>query len=122
MRGVRSTIALLVVLIGLGAYIYFVTWKRPAQDPASIKEKVFASVQADQIEELKVKAESGEVTTLNKTSGSWNVVAPIAAAASDSDVSSVTNALTALEIERVVEDNPTDVKDYGLEAPRIDID
>ena len=122
MRGLRSTIALLVVLIGLGAYIYFVTWKQPAQDSGSKLEKVFASVQADQIEELKVKAESGDVTTLKKTSGAWTVVAPMATAASEADASSVTSALSALEIERVVDENPTDVKDYGLETPRIEID
>ena len=122
MRGLRSTIALLVVLIGLGAYIYFVTWKRPAQDSGSKQEKVFASVQADQIEELKVKAESGDVTTLKKTSGAWTVVAPMATAASEAEASSVTSALSALEIERVVDENPTDVKDYGLETPRIEID
>ena len=81
MRGLRSTIALLVVLIGLGAYIYFVTWKRAAQDSGPKQEKVFASVLADQIEELKVKAESGDVTTLKKTSGAWTVVAPMAATA-----------------------------------------
>lgn len=122
MRGLRSTIALLVVLIGLGAYIYFVTWKQPAQDAGSKQEKVFASVQSDQIEELTVKAESGDVTTLRKTSGAWTVVAPTATTASETDASSLTSALTALEIERVVDENPTDVKDYGLETPRIEID
>ena len=122
MRGLRSTIALLVVLIGLGAYIYFVTWKQPAQDAGSKLEKVFASVQADQIEELTVKAESGDVTTLKKTSGAWTVVAPIATTGSEADASSVTSALGALEIERVVDENPAEVKDYGLETPRIEID
>jgi hypothetical protein len=122
MRGLRSTIALLVVLIGLGAYIYFVTWKRPAQDAGSKQEKVFAAVQADQIDELKVKAESGDVTTLKKTSGAWSLVTPMTTAASEAETSSVTSALSALEIERVVEENPTDVKDYGLETPRIEID
>ncbi len=122
MRGLRSTIALLVVLIGLGAYIYFVTWKRPAQDAGSKQEKVFAAVQADQIDELKVKAESGDVTTLKKTSGAWSLVAPMATTASEAETSSVTSALSALEIERVVDENPTDVKDYGLETPRIEID
>ena len=40
MRGLRSTIALLVVLIGLGAYIYFVTWKQSdTTDAASKQEK-----------------------------------------------------------------------------------
>src|SRR5437667_373977 len=46
MRGLRSTIALLVVLIGLGAYIYFVTWKQSdTTDAASKQEKVFASLE-----------------------------------------------------------------------------
>lgn len=121
MRGLRSTIALLVVLIGLGAYIYFVTWKQP-QDAGSKQEKVFASVQSDQIEELKVKAESGDVTTLNKTSGAWTVVAPMATPASETEASSLASALSALEIERVVDENPADVKDYGLEMPRLEID
>ena len=66
MRGVRSTIALVLVLAGLGAYIYFVTWKLPP-DSGPQRDKVFASVQSDQIEELQVKAESGEVTTLNES-------------------------------------------------------
>ena len=35
MRGLRSTIALLVVLAGLGAYIYFVTWKKTPETAAS---------------------------------------------------------------------------------------
>ncbi len=92
------------------------------QDSGSKQEKVFAAVQADQIDELKVKAESGDVTTLKKTSGAWSLVAPMATAASEAEASSVTSALSALEIERVVDENPTDVKDYGLETPRIEID
>ena len=43
MRGLRSTIAFIVVLAGLGAYIYFVTWKKTAE-PASKLEKVFSGV------------------------------------------------------------------------------
>ena len=31
MRGLRTTIGLVVVLGGLLAYIYFVTWKQPEQ-------------------------------------------------------------------------------------------
>ena len=121
MRGVRSTIALVLVLAGLGAYIYFVTWKLPP-DSGPQRDKVFASVQSDQIEELQVKAESGEVTTLKKDAGTWTLVAPIAGAASDSDVTTVASALAALEIERVVDENPADLKAYGLDMPRIEID
>lgn len=121
MRGLRSTIALLVVLIGLSAYIYFVTWKKPADDSSSKQDKVFASVQGDKIDALVIKSAAGETTTLKKDSGSWQVVEPITARADDSTVSGITNALTSVNIVRVIDENPADLKDYGLTQPRIDV-
>ena len=61
MRGFRSFLLLLVVAGGLGAYLYFVESKRDPAD-ADKKEKVFA-VEADKIDELVVKSESGDRTT-----------------------------------------------------------
>ena len=78
MRGLRSTILSIVVLGGLFAYIYFVTWKTPAE-PASKQEKVFAGLTADTIEELKVTSDKGDVTTLKKENGAWQIVAPVMA-------------------------------------------
>ncbi len=49
MRGLRSTIALLAVLVGLGAYIYFVTWKQDGNTAASSEKKVFQSVESGDI-------------------------------------------------------------------------
>ena len=66
MRGLRSTLALLVVLIGLCAYIYFVVSKKPASGTDAAKERVFVSLDADKIDEIKVKSESGDNTTLKK--------------------------------------------------------
>jgi Domain of unknown function (DUF4340) len=123
MRGLRSTIALLVVLAGLGAYIYFVTWKRTdSSDPASKQEKVFASLEADKIEELKVKAEKGDTTTVVKRDGAWQLTEPIRATAEESEISSITSGLTQLNIVRVVDENPGDLKEYGLATPRVQID
>src|SRR6476619_1035910 len=121
MRGLRSTIALLVGLIGLGAYIYFVTWKKPAE-PASKQEKVFAGIDSSKIEELKVASDKGDVTTLKKEGGSWQLVAPLAVKADESEVSGIANALGQLEIVRVIDENPTNLNDYGLMTPRIEID
>jgi hypothetical protein len=121
MRGLKSTIALFLVLAGLGAYIYFVTWKQ-TDDTATKKDPVFAGVESDKIQELKVKAESGEVTTLKKSSDTWQIDAPVATPASDSEVMSLTSALSQLEIDRVVEEKPADLNEYGLGAPRIEIE
>jgi hypothetical protein len=60
MRGLRSTIALLAVLAGLGAYIYFVASK--AEDTTTRQDKLFPNVASDNIEELTVRNDAGETT------------------------------------------------------------
>jgi len=124
MRGLRSTIALVVILAGLGAYIYFVTWKMPegGADAAAKKEKVFAGYDAAKVEEIKVSSAAGDATTLKKEGGAWQVVQPITAKAEESEVSGITTALGSIEISRVVDENPTNLNDYGLSNPRIEIE
>src|SRR3984893_615985 len=121
MRGLRSTIALVVVLAGLGAYIYFVTWKNPAE-PLSKQDKVFAGGQADKIDELKVTSDKGDVTTLKKDNGNWQLVAPVTARADEAEASGIANAVGQVEIVRVIDENPSDLKGYGLDMPRVEAD
>src|SRR5262245_56900518 len=123
MRGLRSTIALIVVLIGLGAYIYFVTWKQPeGADTATKQDKVFDKLEADKIEELKIKSDKGDTTTVRKESGAWQITQPAATKADESELNGITSALTQLSVVRVIDENPTNLKDYGLEQPRIEVD
>ena len=121
MRGLRSTIALIVILGGLGAYIYFVTWKQPETPDTSKKlDKVFA-IAPDKIDELKITSASGDATTLKKESGTWKLVEPVAASADESEVGGITNALATADLVRVVDSNPSNLNDYGLSNPRIAI-
>src|SRR3954470_24539209 len=122
MRGLRSTLALVLVLGGLGAYIYFVTWKTPATDASKKQDKVFASVESDKIEEIKVTSAAGDATTLRKEGSGWQVTQPIAAKADESEVSGIASALSSVEITRVIDENPASLNDYGLSNPRIEID
>jgi len=122
MRGLWSTLGLAVVLAGLGAYIYFVTLKTPEADTGPKKEKVFAALEPDKIEELKVLSAAGDATTVKKQGAAWQVTQPIAAPAADSEVSGITSALGQLEITRVIDENPANLNDYGLSNPRIEID
>jgi hypothetical protein len=119
MRGVRSTVALVVVLAGLSAYIYFVTWKKAPEGTA--KDKVFASLQSDKIEELTVKSSSGATTKVKKAGEGWQIEAPVTAPADTTAVSGVTSALAALNLERVIDEKPGDLKVYGLGQPRIEV-
>ncbi len=116
MRGVRSTLVLLVVLVGLGAYIYFVESKKEP-DAGPKKEKVF-TIDASKIDGLKVKSGPQE-TTLSKSGGSWQIVQPTPGKADESEVSGITSSLGSLEVDRVVDEKPGNLKQYGLADPRV---
>jgi hypothetical protein len=124
MRGLKATIALVVVLGGLLAYIYFVTWKQPeggASASDTKVEKVFPGLQSDKIAEIHVHSESGDSTVLKKDKDGWKIAEPVAAAAQDSEASGIANALSQLDVARVIDENPASLVDYGLGAPRVEI-
>jgi hypothetical protein len=120
MKGLKSTIALAVVLAGLGAYIYFVTWKQPAgADAAKKTDKVF-DVAADKIDEVTLTTASGEAVTAKKANAtSWTLTAPAEAPADQAEIGALTNALATADVVRVVDENPSNLNDYGLSNPRI---
>lgn len=120
MRGLRSTIALLVVLGGLLAYIYFVTWKTPPADTTST-QRVFASLDAEKIAEMRIKGSAGEATTVRKSNGQWDIVEPLTARADGQIATSMASGLASLNATRVVEENPASLTDYGLAPPRIEV-
>ena len=83
---------------------------------------MFAALDGDTIDELKVKSESGETTSVKKDAGTWQMTAPLAAKADATDIGSITSNLGTLDITRVVDENPADLKEYGLDAPRVEIE
>ena len=120
MRGLRSFLGLLIVLIALGSYLYFVESKRTPGDDADKKEKVF-TVEADKIDEVTVRPESGDATTLKKSGTDWQITAPQAATADAAEISGITTNLATLEQQRVIDENPADVTAFGLAQPRVEI-
>jgi hypothetical protein len=113
-----STLGLVVVLAGLGGYIYFVDSERPAGGVEQ-KRKVFA-VEADKIEEITLTADR-ETSSLRKADGTWRMTAPVDADVDSTEISSITSALASLEVNRVIDESPTNLADYGLAEPRITI-
>jgi hypothetical protein len=118
MRGLWSTLALVLVLAGLGAYIYFVESENPAPG-LEPKDKVF-TVESGQIEELRVTAQ-GETAVLVKKGEGWQMTEPVAADADPTEASSFATNLSSLEVNRVVDENAPDLAPYGLAEPRITV-
>ncbi|MDP1570615.1 MAG: DUF4340 domain-containing protein [Vicinamibacterales bacterium] len=112
MRGLPSTIALVVIAAALVSYIYFVD----APAPGETREKVFA-VEAAAIEALTITS-AGETSVLRKVEGTWRMVEPVETEADEAEVTSVTGQLAGLEITRIVDAEATDLAQYGLASPK----
>ena len=86
-----STAALVLVLAGLGGYIYYLDHRSPDAAEGA-KEKPFASVKADDIEEVQIQA-AGDSTRLKKSGTTWSIVEPVQADADAGELSSITTNL-----------------------------
>lgn len=117
MGGLRTTILLLVVLGGLTSYIFFVDANRTPD----VLPRAFAELVADGVEELQIRNSSDETSHVRRVDGNWQLVAPNAADADGGVVGTVTGNLASLEIQRVIDEEPTDLAQYGLDPARIDV-
>ena len=120
MRGGKSLALLAVVLIALVAYIFFVDRKKPASDAAEVKAKAF-TVNADQIDAIDLKPATGEATRVEKINGTWQLTAPEKTEADQAQVSNAVSTLASLDITRVIDDNPGDLSQFGLNPPKVDV-
>lgn len=122
MRGLTSTIVLVLVLAGLGGYIYFVDSKRPEPglggDTATAK--VYA-LEVDAINEVKLTY-NGETSLLRKSDSGWAMVEPVQTEADPAEAISLVQALVNLELVRVLDENPGDLAPFGLAAPSIAVE
>jgi len=123
MRGLTSTLILVAVLAGLGGYIYFVDSKRPApgaDGSSATKEKVF-TVEADKINELRITSQ-GQTSLLKKEGSGWKLYEPTQIDADPPEAIGVATALGGVEIVRVIDDNATNLDQFGLANPAITVE
>jgi hypothetical protein len=119
MKPLRTLGLLVVALAGLLAYLYFVDAEKPVGETED-KPKVFA-VEADQIEELKISTIAGGTAELKKNADGWQLTSPQQVRADDAEVGGITSNLATIAIQRVVDENPASLGDYGLREPVAEI-
>jgi len=112
-----KTGVLVLVLAGIGSYIWFVERKREPK-PEGEREKVTVlAVEKAKAKEITLAAAGGETLRLVKEGQAWKVVAPFAAPADTSAVESLLTSLEKLEADEVVAEQAANLAEYGLDAP-----
>jgi hypothetical protein len=68
-----------------------------------------------------MKPASGDASRVQKANGTWQLVEPEKADADQGQVSNAATSLATLEINRVIDENPSDLSQYGLNPPKAEI-
>lgn len=120
MKRGRSFLLLLAIAAGVGAYVWFVEMPRDTTAADTPAEKLF-TVDATQIQHVAVTNEAGERSTLAKSGDTWTLAEIDGAEVDPTEAGNITSSLAALEAQRVVDEQPPSLAEYGLDAPRMTV-
>ncbi len=108
----RTTFVLLLVLAGLGAYLYWLEF--PRQKKEAEAKKLFA-IKPDEVQEVRLHFADRNIL-LRKTGDVWRLVEPLEAPADEITVKNLLNTIAECEVKRELE-NGGDLKQFGLDPP-----
>jgi len=121
MKSLRLLI-LAVVVIALGAWIYFFERKMPTTEEARQQaEKVLPNLDRDQVTSLDIVNEHGHFH-LERADGSWHLVQPVEGPADEGAVSALLGQLVNLKAERSFVKGEVDPKAYGLDEAAMKVE
>jgi len=115
-----------VVLAALSGVLYWSN-RHPASEntaKASLDTPPkILTLKQDEISKLEIKKKGGEALDLAKgDSGRWQITAPKPLGADQEAVSSLLSTVSSLSSDRLVEDKATDLAQYGLAQPSLELD
>ncbi len=105
----------LLVLVGLGLYIWRYEWGQDV--PSDETKETILAIDKDKATGVSIESSDEETIRLVKVEDAWQVAAPFEAPADGSAVDSILTRVEKLEAEEVVMETTDDVAQYGLETP-----
>ena len=110
-----------VLFVGLGAFVYFyeIEGGKKREEAAEEAKKLFQFEKEEVISISLVRGDGSIV--LKKENGGWKLVDPIEAEADEEAVDGLASELSSTQVERSLEPDSVDWKDYGLEDPNLKI-
>jgi Domain of unknown function (DUF4340) len=123
---IRSLILALVVLLALIGTYYWSEHKKPDDDTAKASAAApppILKLDGSAIAKLELKRKDKAPVVLAKNnSGSWQITEPSQLNADQSAVSGAVSTLSSLNSERLVDEKASNLKQYGLEQPAVEVD
>jgi hypothetical protein len=118
-------IAAAVVLAALAATLYWSNHRAPVEEAAKIAASApskIVSFKQEDVGKLEVKKKDGDDVVLTRVgSENWKIISPKSYYADQDAVSSVLRDLSSLDADRVIEEKASNLKQYGLSEPAIEV-
>ena len=120
MRGLRSLIVLLVIAIPLGWYAYRDSTKPAGRRRAEDGQGLHRRGGQDRGDLRSSRSRASRRGCRSPAPSGRSSRRP-ASQPDANEVSGITSDIASLEVQRVVDENPPDLKEYGLAQPRIEV-
>lgn len=123
---IKTTIVLLLLLMGVGAYVFF-TRDKGDQPVTKHEEHTLLDLKTDQIARFDITASDGKEIAAEKTKGAdgqdvWQLTKPVKAIAETYKVNSLLETLTGLKSTEQVSGTGTSLEGAGLDKPKYTLD
>src|ERR1035438_2362460 len=116
-RGLTLTAVVLAILAGLLWWSNREKAKEAAKPPADVNPKILALTGSD-IQKLELKKRGFDATVIQKNgSGKWQMTAPETYGVDQEPANPLSPAATTVNSDRLVDEKPTDLKQFGLDHP-----
>ena len=116
---------LLIAAVVLAALSGLVWWTKRHPESAATSNTPpspkLADIPEAKISEIDLKKKDGTSVTLQHQNGKWSITAPERLATDQDAAKSLAGSLGPITADSVVEDKPTDVAKYGLNAPSLTV-
>ncbi len=109
----RNTLILAVIFVALAGYVYFVEFEKAAEEA---KKKTLVTFDADQVAGVTLTYPDREIV-LTKTDGGWRLSKPVDAAADETTIKNLINAVATAEVKKTLDDTPDNLAPFGLDQP-----
>lgn len=118
----RGLIVAAIVLLVLAGVLYWSQHHKP-KETASGTTPAILKIDPATVTSLTVKQKGAEPVTLTRSGATkWEITSPSQFPADSSTVSSMLSSLAPLNSDTIVEEQPTNLANYGLSDPSLEVD
>lgn len=119
----KTTFVLLIIFVGIGAYLFFTTrGGRPDDEAIRQRQELVLDVPAEEVVKVSIAPAEGERKVFEKSEQQWRLVEPVSAPATSWQVESLVRALTELKREGRIDPDETAAAQAVRERPEYRIE